>query len=239
MPSDDLSSLFAPNPKGPALPASFRQAVLLSFDANDGTNTVGIGASELPNLPLLVTGAEIGLESGDNILVMYLGNSAMIVGKIATPGSANYGATLNGRFSRDGFVDNASGFAVAASPTGTTVITETRIVVPSWANSCLLIMFGQAQMGNTSGALRALSSQVKMTCPGVIDNFSGSVATSVPNNTEDATFALFAERTDVTPGATLTFTYTLFGGAGAWPTDAGSIATMTAQLQYFRETAFE
>jgi hypothetical protein len=235
--SDDVSGLFGENPKGPALPAAFRQAVLTAFDADDGSNTVQIGPSTLAepstNLPMLVTGAEIGLESGDNILVMFLGNTPMIVGKIASVGGPNYGASNNGRA---GVLQSSAGSSFGSTAAGTVVLTDTSVVVPGWARSVAVSMNGQATLNNNSGGLDNLQSQVKMHDPITGDHFSGHYPCAVPSTFEGSTTAVFDEVSAVTPGATLTFTYTIFSGT-TWPARSDNIAGMTASLQFFREAA--
>lgn len=231
MQSDDLSKLFKPNPKGPALPAMFRQAELLAFDADDGSNTVLIGTTEVEDLSLLVTGAQIGLEAGDNIIVMYLGNSAMIVGKIASVGGPNYGASNDGHA---GFLSNNTS-SPSASNAGVTVATGT-IVAPGWANSASLTMLGDATLHNGSGALDNLWSVARCTRTGFADAFSGSAANAVPSTFFGSTYALFSSVIDVVPGSTMSFTYKIFAGT-TWPADVNGFATLSVSAQFFREAA--
>jgi hypothetical protein len=204
--------------------------VLLSFNVDDGSNTVAIGASIVPDLPMLVTGAEIGLESGDNIIVMYLGNSAMIVGKIASVGGSNYGASSAGR---DAFLHNATNFGSANA--GVTVATDSSITVPDWAHSCLLTMTGMATLHNSTASLDNITSQVRMVCPGQDDQFSGFVDAHAPAGQLSATYALFTNNSPVVPGNTLTFTYVVSSGT-TWATDAGAQAIFMCQIQFFRES---
>lgn len=127
--SDDLGGLFAPPPDGPAQVAVFRQGVLLSFDPSDGSNTVGIGTSALPDLPMALTGAEIGYQSGDNVLVAFLGNTAMILCKIASVGSPAFGSHS---LQTNKAGNSASTFALPA--TTTDLVTAT-LTVPQWATT--------------------------------------------------------------------------------------------------------
>lgn len=229
----DLSRLFLPNPAGPAQPAQFRQARLVEFNPDDGTNMVQIGDSLIPNLPLARTGAEIGFTAGDNVIIMYLGNTAMIWCAIATPGSDNYGASNNGRAS---IVNNASGWGVPTA--GNTVITDATTVVPGWANSAEIIMLGSASAKNTAAGAGDVGSQVRVSFPGGSDGFSSLDAQEVSSGGLAATFALYADTVDVTPGSVLTFSYTIFnGGTVAWSADANNHATMFAACQFFRESA--
>jgi hypothetical protein len=226
-----LGPLFLPPPNGPALPAQFRQAVLVSFDANTGNNSVLIGQTTVTNLPMLVTGAEIGLEDGDNILVMYLGSTAMIVGKIATPGSANYGAS---NLARAGFVANASNWAVTTS--GTTVITDTSITVPTWANSAQVIAFGGASTHNSLGTLDNWSSAILINMPGALQANSAEITTAVTSTQIGQTFAQFGDVIFVVPGATMTFEYAIISGGGTWAARTDNIATLFVAVEFFRES---
>lgn len=227
----DLSRLFLPPPDGPAQPAQFRQAVLVEFNADDGTNVVQIGDSQIPNLKLAITGAEIGLESGDNILVMYLGNTAMIWCKIATPGGANYGASNNGRagFRKTGLT------SFGASTTGTTVYTDTSITVPEWANSGLVILFGAATVTN-SGVNNQLDSQVQLACPGQTTVTGTGFNVTVPAGFAGSTYSIVTDVVPLTPGATLTITY-LTGAGGTFAPAASDHAEVSASVQFFRESA--
>lgn len=230
MQSGDLSTLFRLNPVGPALPATFRQGVLLDFDADDGSNSVGIGTSELTDLPLLVTGAEIGLEAGDNVLVMYLGNSAMIVGKIASVGGSNYGAGNSGHESLE---VNALDFGVIGG--AVTVICTDTLVAPGWAHSARVQMAGQASLPNGSGVADTFATEVRVSCPGITpDGWADSPAASVPSGSRGTSNVTYFYTQDITPGATLTFTYAVASGH-TWPPDVGASANFWVNVDFYRE----
>lgn len=226
-----LSRLFLPNPDGPAQPAQFRQAILVDFDPNTGNNTVQIGASQLTDLPLARTGAEIGLQTGDNILVMYLGNSAMIFCAIATPGSTNYGAS---NLARAGFVDNASNWAVTTA--GTTVITDNTVIVPSWAHSAQVIALGGASTHNSLASVDNWLSAITIDVPGEAQAFSAQITTAVPAGQIGQTFAQFGDLVAVVPGVTMTFKYIVGSGAGTWAARTDNIATLFVAVEFFRES---
>lgn len=231
--NDDLSGLFAPPPNGPALPALWRMGRLVSFSADDGSNSVLIDQTTIDNMPLAVTGAEIGLETGDNVLIMYLGTTAMIFAKIATPGSANYGASNGGRA---GFVDNISNWATSLA--GTVVISDQTILVPGWAHSAQVTMLGSASTHNSqaSGSFDNISSQVRVACPGQSDGFSATIPQAVGGTLIGSTFANYTDVLDVTPGQLLTFTYTIFTSTVAWTARSDNIATLFVSCEFFRES---
>lgn len=231
MKSDDLSSLFAPNPRGAAMPSTYRVGVLLAFDPDDGSNQVVIGTSTLIDLPLLVTGAEIGLEPGDNVLVMYLGNSAMVVGKIATVGGPNYGLANAGKRSVFGSL-----FGWGTSAGETALVTDTSIVVPQWAHSISVNMVGSCTIHNNSASLDNIGSQAKITgLSGRLLVVSGEYLTGVPIGFFGSAHSHVALTLGVIPGETLKLAYSAFTG-GSWPTDAASVANMSALVEFFRES---
>lgn len=209
------------------------QGTLTEFDVDTGANTVTVGQDTMTDLPLLVSGAEIGLEPGDTVVIAVLGEGTpAIMGKLATVGSTNYGSSNNGRA---GITLSATDFA--NSTAGVTLIEDTSITVPTWANSALLTMFGSASMHNNSGSLDNWSSEVAMTS-GAGFAHSGSMNVAVPNGSVGSTYALFSEVVAVVPDESLLFQFAIISGAHNWPTDtnATTIAGLTAQLQFFRES---
>lgn len=127
--SEDLASLFGAGPAGPTPDSSLRQGVLTSFDPATGNNTVQIGTSTLTNVPLLLTGSETGLASGQNVILMQIGNTYCIMGRIATPGSGSFASAS---IATQEVYASASGFGVSTIPD--TVLCSTTVEVPSWAN---------------------------------------------------------------------------------------------------------
>lgn len=228
MQSGDLSTLFRLNPVGPALPATFRQGALLDFDADDGSNSVGIGTSELTDLPLLVTGAEIGLEAGDNVLVMYLGNSAMIVGKIASVGGSNYGAGSSGRVTLEA---NALNFPVSAAISTIVSVTAT---VPGWAHSADITMQAQGAAKNGSGTADSLVAQVRASCPGTGDAFATGPQYSVTAGIIAPLVANMAAIKTVVPGQVLTCSAAI-AAAHSWAATTDAYCDFFVVVRFYRE----
>jgi hypothetical protein len=222
--NDDIGGLFAPPPDGPAQPAVFRQAMLVEFNPDDGSNTVGIGPARLTNLPMLVTGAEIGLEAGDNILVMYLGNTPMIVGKITSVGGPNYGASAVGRVS-----DVANGHIFGLPATGLCSLSFT---APLWANSMVVMAFGGVSLHNNSGGLSNLFAQVEVTTPLGVGLGTG-FNTAVPDTFIGSALSQYINVNSTLPGGVTTVVVN--AGGGIWPTDSGANAQLDVNIQYFRE----
>lgn len=142
----DMASLFAGNPQGAALDSHYRVGVLIQFSQDDGSNIVAIGTSEIPNLPFLLTGAEIGFSEGDNVLVMYLGNTPMIIGKIASVGSPAFGSHS---LSSTQTSDFAQGWALPSSDVD---LVSCSLTAPQWANTATLIGGFWFTARNTRGA---------------------------------------------------------------------------------------
>jgi hypothetical protein len=230
MRSDDLSSLFTPNPIGPALPAAFRQAQLLAFDADDGSNTVQIGTSTIDDLPLLVTGAEIGLSAGDTVVVMYLGNTPMIVGKIASVGGPNYGASSTGHAR---FLDNLNGFGISSS--GSILITDSTVTVPSWAHSAQLVAFGSAYIFNGAGVDCDFYVQFLWSDSAGNSGHSATIQGPSVAGKRNPAYAQYAELIPVGPGATLTFQLKALTSV-TQPNDVNAFAGMTGYLEFYRES---
>jgi hypothetical protein len=140
--SDDLSSLFVGTPPGPAANAQFRQAVILSFSKNNGSNTVGVGTSVLTNVPMALTGAEVDYVAGDPVILLVIGNTYMILCKVVAPGSAAFGsasvATASARGGNNGFTCS----------TGTALLASCSVTVPSWANTALVTVVGTVTLCN-------------------------------------------------------------------------------------------
>lgn len=227
--SDDIGGLFASPPDGPAQPAAFRQAVLLDFNPDDGSNTVGIGPATLPDLPMLVTGAEIGLESGDNILVMYLGNTPMIVGKIASVGGPNYGVSNLGR---DSFFLTLNNFNI---PAAVTILLTGTVAVPDWANSVSITLTGTINIDYGAGTATKLTSEVRFSSPSQGDSFSDGVAQTIQPNTLGGTHASFSDNQNVTPGETCTVTLKAFASVAI--TSGDGSAWLSCRTEFYREAA--
>ena len=80
---DDLTGLFGAPAQGMATPSLVVQGRLLSFSSIDGSNTVLVNGGVLTNVPMLLTGAEIEYNAGDPVLLLVLGNTYMLMGKVA------------------------------------------------------------------------------------------------------------------------------------------------------------
>lgn len=234
--TDNLASLFAQVPKGPAMTASFRVGRLVSFSADDGSNIVLLGTVDfgatLEDLAMLVTGAEIGLSPGDNVILMYLGNAVVIMGKIATVGGPNYGASNLGRSSADN--DNTpGGFGIPLA--GTIGLVPVSFPVPGWANSALIKANAGASLHNLG-----TTSSTGFAVLTVHNAAGGLLAVGTQLNIQTANGFVGAMSSELnkvvgmTPNDTITLALDLHVNI-AWPTDSGAGANMQAAVEFYRE----
>lgn len=197
--SDDLSSLFGPARPGPALAASYRQGVIVSFNTVDGTNTVSVSGTVLANVPMLLTGAEVQYSAGDRVVLMVLGNTYLMIGKVAVPGSATYASATVSQSSVRNVVSN---YAVAATPTIINTVTQT---VPPWANHALFMGSFWGSAANTGAGDQDL--EIAMALNGDIGATLWSFCRAgFPNGGTVGHFVNMA----VTPGSTVTHTGSLW-----------------------------
>jgi hypothetical protein len=221
--TDNLASLFAPNPRGAAQEATFRVGVLLEFDNGSGANMVAIGTSQIPNLPFLLTGAEVGFESGDNVLVMILGSSLMIIGKIASVGSDAFASRSISTQKTGG---TGSGFAL---PTARTTLATCTLTVPPWANTASIVghFTYSAQNNFGSGVDILIGMQLDGDDSGEFDG-SGPSAARVSQAMGHATKHTVAPNSLLTCNGTARCT-------GGFTANAGNIALINVLAIYTKE----
>lgn len=193
--SDDLSSLFGPGRAGPALAASYRQGVILSFSTVDGTNTVSISGAVLANVPMLLTGAEIQYSTGDRVVLMVLGNTYLMVGKVAVPGGTSYASASQASASASNSI-----LGVGLS-TSFGVIASTSLAVPPWANQASVTLIGSVTAANPSSVSNAIMwASVQISGASATPLFSTGVLPALDNPITCGDVQTVA----VTPGGTLT-----------------------------------
>lgn len=84
MTSDNISSLFAPDPSRPA-GAVLGQGIVQSWDGDTGENTIQFAGGTLANIPSLTSEA-VNLVAGDVVALLVSGDRMLLVGKVTTPG---------------------------------------------------------------------------------------------------------------------------------------------------------
>lgn len=84
MRSDDLVPLLAPD-RGK--PVGFRQGVIVTWDPDDGSNTVLVGGTVVEDLPMFNTSEASLLAPGDVVGLITFGQSWAIMGRFVYPGT--------------------------------------------------------------------------------------------------------------------------------------------------------
>lgn len=79
--AEDLAPLLAK--KGEA-ELGIRQGTILDWDQATGANTVGVGGSQLTNLPVLSTNGSVILYPGDNVVLLRYRTQYFILGRVTT-----------------------------------------------------------------------------------------------------------------------------------------------------------
>ena len=191
--SDDLSSLFGPTPSGAQAAAQFRQGIIKTFSTVDGSNTVIVGTSILTNVPMLLTGAEVNYLAGDPVILMILGNTYMLLGKVAMVGSSQFASASVSSASTSASTNN---FAITSS--AVTILTAS-IPVPSWANRAAVIL--TSQLGFFVGGGAAMPGYLNVIIDGNATGFRGSGSTPTPEFETVSVSQVLAET--VTPSSSI------------------------------------
>ena len=111
---DLLNAIIASGNKRPGMLANggFVMGRINSFSPVDGSNTVSVMGATLTNVPMLLTGAEIDYQVGDPVILIVIGNSYSIMGKVATVGSPQFASASTSSIS----TANATSGLVSAQP---------------------------------------------------------------------------------------------------------------------------
>lgn len=128
-------------------PSQIVQGILTAFNTVDGSNTVVVNGGALTNVPMLLTGAEIEYDAGDPVLLLVLGNTYMILGKVAGVASSQYASASQATAGYFGQLASNTAY----SPSAVVNVVSANIQVPTWSNR--MTFFGSAEIGfkNTSG----------------------------------------------------------------------------------------
>lgn len=200
--TEDLTGLFFSAP-GAAPAATLRQGRLLTFNPSNGHNTAQVGATVLTDVPALLTGAETILAAGDNVLMAQIGNTFVILGKIATPGGAAFASASQATAEQTATNTNFSLPATLfPSPTYTTLCTVS-LTVPVWANTVSIIGGFTYSAKNTFGA--DVDMLIQMTSDGALTGgFADGISGYSKSGSYNSMAIIQTVKHTVTPGATLT-----------------------------------
>jgi hypothetical protein len=134
----DIASLFGPDPEGMGIPPKIVQGQIVTFDTATGHNTVSVMGATLTDVPMLATGAEILYTAGDPVMLLVIGNTYSLLGKVVSAGSTRYaGATVSAAANGN----SASNFAVGTS---TAALATASIAVPTWATKAAVTIYAIA-----------------------------------------------------------------------------------------------
>ncbi|TCC26719.1 hypothetical protein [Kribbella speibonae] len=136
--SDDLSTLFG----APAAGVRHRQGTVLTWDPDDGSNTIDVGGGTLTNVKVLSTGEAIALKAGHVVSLLGQGGSWWILGRVAGFGDPDFAGSS---VAFETVASQASNFALT---TGFTEITSTSLNVPAWADEALVSVSVSASIHN-------------------------------------------------------------------------------------------
>lgn len=84
---DASADLFAEAPAGPALPVTYRQGIVISYDTTTGANQVLVGGTVLTDLPILNTSEALLLSPGAVVGILVAGPTFAILGRLTVPGT--------------------------------------------------------------------------------------------------------------------------------------------------------
>jgi hypothetical protein len=91
--SNNIASLLQTDPSSPS-PIAVRQGVVQAWDADTGENSIQIAGGTIVNIPSL-TAEAAELVAGDVVAVLTSGDTALVLGKVTTPGDPGTVPTWN------------------------------------------------------------------------------------------------------------------------------------------------
>lgn len=200
--TEDLTGLFFSAP-GAAPAATLRQGRLLTFNPSNGHNTAQVGSTTLTDVPALLTGAETILAAGDNVLMAQIGNTFVILGKVATPGGAAFASASQATAEKTSVNTNFALPATTFPNPGYTTLCTATLTVPTWANTASIISNFAYSANNTFGA--DVDMLIRMTTDGEITgNFPDGLSAYSHNGSYGTMSIGQSVKHTVTPGSTLT-----------------------------------
>lgn len=188
--SDDLVSLFRPS----SAPSPFVQGVMVGDIGGDGSNTVNVAGTLLTDLPILNGGDTVNLADGDVVVLMRLGGSWAILGRVIIPGGAAIATAAVGFGGVGTSVHNFAVTTTSSAPTGASL----DVAVPVWANTATVTALATVSVQNTTASNDFLFARTVINGTGGGENFVGVPAGAWGGATSHAIRTAFT----VTPGGT-------------------------------------
>jgi hypothetical protein len=190
--------MFAEQPAGILAPAEMLQGQITSFNATTGANIVQVMGATLTNLPLAVTGAEVGYQAGDVVMLQRLSNTYIIAYKVSPVGGPTYASAATASFGYFGNTGNQN-----YTGPGQVSLATAQIQVPVWANR--MAFMGAAEVSFKNGSSGA---DTDCTVQHIMNgNSSGSFLDWVSAGSHNQKFEKFQSGVQiVVPGSTITAT---------------------------------
>lgn len=220
--SDDLVPLFDPGQPN----VRFRQGTVLTWDPDDGSNTVDVGGGTLTNVKVLSTGEAIALKAGHVVSLLGQGGTWWIIGRIAGFGDPDFAGSSVAFEAVDA---QASNFALS---TGFVEKVSTSLNVPAWADEALVTVSVTMTAHNNRGvedfvylyaAISGLTSGAAFT--GASATSGSALSWPSLSHTHTATVSTSGPSTIAVSG------YALSQG-GAWTADANNRIFLAASAVY-------
>lgn len=217
----DLAALIG---GGGAPVSSFAQGEVIAYTPATGANTIRYRGTDLADLPILDNDGVIGLTVGDAVILIRLGASLAILGRLLAPGDPRFAGSAVGIGTSS---QSVLGFAL--STTATAIATRT-LTVPSWANWMDAQVVADATVENPTAASDYVYLRTRIEGTDGGENFMGVAAApgTFPNRLAALSSSGIRSQ-PVTPLATVTFQARMRSQIGAW----SAIATNILNINVF------
>lgn len=232
--ADDLAAVFAGlADNGPAA-VGFRQALVVAFNQGTGEGVYNLAGAILTNLPLVSSSESLEIQAGDSVVLMRLGSSFAVLGRVVTPNSANRLATSAVAF--DANSQGTTNFAITtfSGTPGANVKTTATLTVPSWANQAAIlasaICVGK-QPTTPVPAGSVMTTQVLI--DGATDPQKPQGYVSTADNHVVLTYPSLSRVLTVAGGATITVTAEMWA-SGNWGTNSSNYCRLHALAMFRR-----
>jgi len=222
--TDNLAPLFDPeNPN-----VRFRQGTVVAWDSETGANTIDLAGGELTNVKVLTTGEAIALKAGHVVSLIGQGSTWWILGRIAGFGDPDFaGSSVS--FATN--FNNTSNFAIAKSPTFSTVATVV-LSVPTWADEALVTVQAAFSLHNPTGTADWANGRCAIGGTAFAQSISGFAANGNVSNGDYDNLTCLAAQIVSSPGSSITVTAQVATFSNAWGADANNFCSLAATAVY-------
>lgn len=221
--SDDTSKLFGGDDRSVL---RMRQGTILTWDPETGTNTVEVAGGILTNVPIQNTGEAISLKPGHVVNLNGQGNTWWIVGRITTPGSADF-ASASVAF------DGAYGFTTnfAITTTRVTKVTAT-LDVPAWADEAVVSCVVNVSLRNPGATATYVDAYAAIDGVNGVGQRSGFAPLGNAQFQDAGSIMVGAQSVITSPGSTILCEGSLQTITTNWATSADQMIGISATAIY-------